>query len=804
MRKNVAGQIIGIQMLATDGSNFTGTVTVYITGDNGTQAIGTVGSGVCTHKGKGFHTYAPSQAETNYDHIAFTFEGTGAITATLQVYTRVDVNITHWLATAVTGDGDWAELQGDIDDILVDTGTSGVIVATNNDKTGYSLTQAFPTNFASLAITVGGAVTVGTNSDKTGYSVSGTITTLDALDTALDAAHGGGSWATATGFSTFDHTTDQVTVAVNNDKTGYSLTQAFPSNFASLAITVGGAVTVGTNSDKTGYSISGTITTLDALDTALDAAHGGGSWATATGFSTFDHTTDQVTVATNNDKTGYSLTQAFPSNFASLAITVGGAVTVGTNNDKSGYSISGTITTLDALDTALDSAHGGGSWEAPSAATVADAVWDELLSGHVIAGSAGAALSAASSAGDPWATALPGAYSAGTAGHIIGNLNDLSMADIRTAVGLASANLDTQLSGLSTFDHTSDQVTVATNNDKTGYSLTQAFPSNFASLAITGGGAVTVGTNNDKTGYSISGTLTTLDALDTALDSAHGGGNWEAPSAATIADAVWDELLSGHVIAGSAGAALAAAGSAGDPWSTLLPGAYSAGTAGHIIGNLNDLSAAEIRTAVGLAAANLDTQLAAMDTILDRFNTMIELDGSVYRYTTNALELAPAGSGGGSTAAQIWSYASRTLTMTAQQIQDVVESNLITIHRGDTISISLTGLGDLSDAYDIIFTIKRSSGDPEDSASMLQVRMEGGLIYLNGEVAADSALGDILVVDEAEGDIEISVEAEASAELVPSECYVCDVQVLRYPTGTVNTVHNSACHVIEDVTRGIV
>lgn len=72
---------------ATDGSNFTGSVTVYVTGDGGTQAIGTVGSGVCTHEGNGFHTYAPSQAETNYDHIAFTFIGSGAVSSTVQVYT---------------------------------------------------------------------------------------------------------------------------------------------------------------------------------------------------------------------------------------------------------------------------------------------------------------------------------------------------------------------------------------------------------------------------------------------------------------------------------------------------------------------------------------------------------------------------------------------------------------------------------------------------------------------------------------------------------------------------------------------
>lgn len=72
---------------ATDGSAFTGSVTVSVTGDAGTQATGSVGAGACTHEGNGYHTYAPAQAETNYDLIAFTFTGTGAIPATVQVYT---------------------------------------------------------------------------------------------------------------------------------------------------------------------------------------------------------------------------------------------------------------------------------------------------------------------------------------------------------------------------------------------------------------------------------------------------------------------------------------------------------------------------------------------------------------------------------------------------------------------------------------------------------------------------------------------------------------------------------------------
>lgn len=87
MRRNVAGQFIGAQMItAADGTAFTGSVTVSVTGDAGTQATGSVGSGACTHEGNGFHTYAPAQAETNYTHVAFTFTGTGAIPATVQIY----------------------------------------------------------------------------------------------------------------------------------------------------------------------------------------------------------------------------------------------------------------------------------------------------------------------------------------------------------------------------------------------------------------------------------------------------------------------------------------------------------------------------------------------------------------------------------------------------------------------------------------------------------------------------------------------------------------------------------------------
>lgn len=52
------------------------------------------------------------------------------------------------------------------------------------------------------------------------------------------------------------------------------------------------------------------------------------------------------------------------------------------------------------------------------------------------------------------------------------------------------------------------------NVGKTGYTLSQGFPANFASMDITALGKVTVGTNDDKAGYSISGVLNTLDDLE--------------------------------------------------------------------------------------------------------------------------------------------------------------------------------------------------------------------------------------------------------------------------------------------------
>lgn len=69
------------------------------------------------------------------------------------------------------------------------------------------------------------------NVGKTGYSMTGTITTLDALNTSLSSTHGAASWATATGFST--HSASDVVTALGTGSTLTALATA--TNLATVA-----------------------------------------------------------------------------------------------------------------------------------------------------------------------------------------------------------------------------------------------------------------------------------------------------------------------------------------------------------------------------------------------------------------------------------------------------------------------------------------------------------------------------------------------------------------------------------------
>ena len=219
MRINTASQAIGAQMVtAADGTAFTGAVTVYVTGDAGVQAIGSVGVGACVHEGNGYHTYAPAQAETNYSLVAFTFIGTGAVPATLQIYTAFPQTGDSFARIGAAGAGLTA--LGDTRVANLDAAVSSRM-ATYAQPAGF-LAATFPTG--TVANTTN--ITAGTVTTATNLTNLPTIPAnwLTAAGIAASAMNGKGDW--------------------NIGKTGYSLTQAFPTNFSAMSLTAGGLVTL--------------------------------------------------------------------------------------------------------------------------------------------------------------------------------------------------------------------------------------------------------------------------------------------------------------------------------------------------------------------------------------------------------------------------------------------------------------------------------------------------------------------------------------------------------------------------------
>lgn len=158
--------------------------------------------------------------------------------------------------------------------------------------------------------------------------------------------------------------------------------------------------------------IAGTTQTLDALQTALNSAHGAGSWATATGFST--HSAADVLSSLG---TGSWITAA------QISATVGwGGSALPTSfavSDKTGFKLASdglalvTAWTVDVTGTV--------SGNAPAATALSTAIWTGTKAGYLDV--------AISSRGT------------GAALDAVG---------VRAAVGLLSANLDTQLDALPT------------------------------------------------------------------------------------------------------------------------------------------------------------------------------------------------------------------------------------------------------------------------------------------------------------------------------------------------------------------
>lgn len=134
-----------------------------------------------------------------------------------------------------------------------------------------------------------------------------------------------------------------------------------------------------------------------------------------------------------------------------------------------------------------------------------------------------------------------------------------------------------------------------------------------------------------KTGTGLKANVESISANAITAASMH------TDAGAEIADAVWDEALAGHAGAGTAGATLTAAGSAGDPWATLIPGAYGAGTAGLLLGTTIPAAIDAIDNYVDSEIGALTTELAKVPKSDSNVTWNATALGSIQSECTDAL-----------------------------------------------------------------------------------------------------------------------------------------------------------------------
>jgi hypothetical protein len=201
------------------------------------------------------------------------------------------------------------------------------------------------------------ALATGVNAVTTTLNASGVIdkvVRISLLDVDLrDATDAGLSNldAAISTRSTFNSASDQVTVSTNNDKTGYSIsgtktTLDALNDIAASAIVSGGAITTSggavsnvtlvatttTNSDMRGTDGANTVAPDNASIAAILVDIGTTIPASIAALNDFDPATDQVIVSTNNDKTGYALSSAandaIGAAFLAYTLTKGTAGTI--------------------------------------------------------------------------------------------------------------------------------------------------------------------------------------------------------------------------------------------------------------------------------------------------------------------------------------------------------------------------------------------------------------------------------------------------------------------------------------------
>lgn len=151
--------------------------------------------------------------------------------------------------------------------------------------------------------------------------------------------------------------------------------------------------------------------------------------------------------------------------------------------------------------------------------------------------------------------------------------------------------------------------------------------------------------------------------------------------------------------------------------------------------------------------------------------------------------------------ANIWSYDTRTLTQTGSSVVSAVSGDALTIHRGDTLSVTFSGLSDNSSYTKLWFTVKVNLTDA-DTSSIIQIVLTNpgdagdGLLYLN---AAAATAGNGAITVPSSTSVAVTLAAVETAKLIPGSYMSYDVQ-METSSGITTLVAGTAA-VTGDVSR---
>ena len=215
-------------------------------------------------------------------------------------------------------------------------------------------------------------------------------------------------------------------------------------------------------------------------------------------------------------------------------------------------------------------------------------------------------------------------------------------------------------------------------------------------------------------------------------------------------------------------------------------------------------------TALSVVDDFIDTEITSMKSVIDKIDTMVELDGAVYRFTTNAVEQSP--SGGGGTAD--WTTDERTairailgvpVTGTTPEVPAAGALKII----DDLIDTEVTALASAIAAVET---------DTQDIQARIPAALVGGRMDVNvgamgsgvitasavatGAIDAD-ALATDAVTEIADGILSRSVSTVESTAAEHTLCTVILAALEHSTSGTALTIKRSdgtTTHVVKQLT----